>query len=43
MKIVQNPQLREQFAKESLAIANTHDLQTTLARFEEIYSDLINA
>ena len=43
LKIVQNPQLREQFAKESLAIANTHDLQTTLARFEEIYSDLINA
>ncbi len=43
LKIVKNPQLREQFAKESLAIANTHDLQTTLARFEEIYSDLINA
>lgn len=43
LRIVRDPELRENFSKESLAIANTHDLQTTLARFEEIYTDLINA
>lgn len=41
--IVEDPALREEMSKESLAIANTHDLQTTLARFEEIYSGLVNA
>jgi len=41
--ILNNPELRKKMGKESLAIAQTHDLQTTLKRFEEIYTDLINA
>lgn len=41
--IITNAKLREKMGKESLAIAQTHDLQTTLKRFEEIYTDLINA
>ena len=41
--IIEDPALREEMSKESLAIANTHDLQTTLARFEEIYSGLVKA
>lgn len=43
IKILNDPALRETFSKESIAIADTHDLQTTLERFENIYSDLINA
>jgi glycosyltransferase involved in cell wall biosynthesis len=43
LAIIRNPELREIFSKESLAIAETHDLQTTLEQFERIYSDLINA
>lgn len=43
VKILQDPKLREAYSKESLAIAQTHDLQTTLKQFEKIYEDLINA
>lgn len=41
--IIEDPALREEMSEESLAIANTHDLQTTLSRFEEIYSGLVKA
>lgn len=41
--IIQDPKLREEMSQQSLAIAKTHDLQTTLDRFEEIYSGLVNA
>lgn len=41
--IISDPQKREKMANESLAIAQTHDLQTSLKQFEEIYTDLINA
>jgi glycosyltransferase involved in cell wall biosynthesis len=43
LTILQDPSLREEMGKESLAIAGTHDLQATLDRFEAIYTDLINA
>jgi glycosyltransferase involved in cell wall biosynthesis len=43
LKIIINPKLREKMSHESVAIANTHDLEYTLKRFEEIYSSLINA
>lgn len=43
LTILKDDKLRSRFAAESLAIARTHDLQTTLRRFEEIYSDLIKA
>lgn len=43
LKIIEDPAMRDELSRESLAIAQTHDLRTTLARFEEIYSDLINA
>ena len=41
--ILSDPKLRTKMSKESLAIAQTHDLQTTLERFEAIYRGLINA
>lgn len=41
LKIVTDPKLREQFSKESLKIAKTHDLDDVLARFENIYQRLI--
>lgn len=41
--IISDPALREEMSAESLAIARTHDLQTTLRRFEEIYSGLVKA
>ncbi len=41
--ILEDEALREEMSQESLAIARTHDLQTTLQRFEQIYTDLINA
>jgi glycosyltransferase involved in cell wall biosynthesis len=41
--ILEDDGLREEMSQESLAIAQTHDLQTTLKRFEQIYTDLINA
>ena len=43
LKILNDPILREQFSKESLAIAKTHDLETTLDRFEAIYQQLITS
>lgn len=43
LAILQDEALREEMSQESLAIAQTHNLQTTLNRFEEIYTDLINA
>lgn len=43
LAILEDSNLRDEMGKESLAIARTHDLQTTLARFEQIYTDLINA
>lgn len=43
LAILQDADLRKRYSKESLAIAMTHDLRTTLQRFEEIYSDLIKA
>jgi len=43
LAIITDPALRARFSKESLAIANTHDLHTTLEKFEKIYDDLINA
>lgn len=43
LKILENPTVRQAMSEESLAIARTHDLQTTLDRFEAIYSDLVNA
>jgi len=43
LAILQDEALREEMSKTSLTIAKTHDLQTTLKRFEKIYTDLINA
>ena len=43
VRILTNETLRQKMSAESLAIAKTHDLQTTLTRFETIYTDLINA
>ena len=42
-QIITDDEKRSQFAAESLAIAQTHDIQATYKRFEEIYSDLINS
>jgi glycosyltransferase involved in cell wall biosynthesis len=42
-KIVTDSTRRDTYANESLAIARTHDLQTTLERFEALYSDLIKS
>jgi glycosyltransferase involved in cell wall biosynthesis len=39
-KILKDPVLQKRMSAESLAIANTHDLHTTLSRFEAIYHDL---
>ncbi len=41
--IVSDKALRKRMSKESLAIANTHNLNTTLERFEQIYEDLIKS
>jgi glycosyltransferase involved in cell wall biosynthesis len=43
VRILDDPSLREKMSKESLAIAKTHDLNTTLARFEAIYASLIKS
>ena len=43
IKLLKDPSLREKMGKESLAIAKTHDIQTTLDTFEKLYTDLINA
>lgn len=42
-KIIEDVQLRKSMSSESLAIAQTHDLQTTLKRFEAIYQSLIKS
>jgi glycosyltransferase involved in cell wall biosynthesis len=39
-RIISDPKERKRMSDESLAIANTHDLNTTLDRFEAIYADL---
>lgn len=41
LKIIQDDELREKFSKESLAIAKTHNLDTTIEKFESIYNSLI--
>ena len=43
LSFVTDAKKREQFSKQSIAIAQTHDLETTLNAFEDIYTDLINA
>lgn len=43
LTIIQDEALREEMSQESRAIAKTHDLQSTLKRFETIYTDLLNA
>lgn len=40
--IASDAKLRKKMSKESLAIAQTHDLETTLQRFEDIYTGLLN-
>lgn len=40
-RIVTDDSLRTTYAEESLAIARTHDLNTTLERFESLYAGLI--
>lgn len=40
--LVSDEALREQYAKESLAIANEHDIETTYQRFEALYEELCN-
>ena len=41
--ILSNPEKRAAMSAESLAIANTHDMRTTLKRFEDIYTSLVKA
>lgn len=43
VKVIANPDERTRMSKESLKIAKTHDLETTLARFEAIYESLIKS
>lgn len=40
-KLIDDEKLRKKFAKESLAIAKTHDMNHTLDQFEEIYTSVI--
>lgn len=40
-QLVENDDLRARYAKESLAIAKTHDMNHTLDQFEEIYEHVI--
>ena len=40
--ILSDKNLRKEMSEQSLAIAKTHDLQTTLKKFETIYSGLLN-
>lgn len=41
--ILSDAKRREKMSQESLAIARTHDIQTTLSRFEEIYTGLVKS
>lgn len=43
LAIIEDPNLRQKMSQESLAIANTHDLNETLAKFEDIYKKLIKS
>lgn len=43
LAIIADPNLRAAMSRESLAIAHTHDLRTTLERFETIYGSLVKA
>lgn len=43
INILSDESLRVEMSQQSLEIARTHDLQTTLKTFEKIYTDLINA
>lgn len=43
LAILQDDSLRAEMSAQSLEIARTHDLDTTLQRFEEIYRGLVNA
>lgn len=40
-QLLADPQLRRRMSQESIAIAKTHDLRTTLSRFEAIYQDVV--
>ncbi len=42
-EIIANPTKHADFAEQSIAIANTHDIEHTLERFESIYEDVINS
>jgi glycosyltransferase involved in cell wall biosynthesis len=42
LRILSDAKLRKKMSKESLEIAETHDLETTLDRFEAIYNGLVN-
>jgi glycosyltransferase involved in cell wall biosynthesis len=42
IKILDDPQLRERFSKESLAIAKTHDLDHTIQQFIQLYTRTID-
>ena len=42
-KVITDSAEHDRMSKESLAIAKTHDLNTTLARFEAIYTSLIKS
>lgn len=43
LAILEDEALQKEMSEQSLAIARTHDLQTTLKRFETIYADLMKA
>lgn len=42
-KVLADDSLREQYAKESLEIAKTHDIKHTLDKFEEIYQTVMTS
>lgn len=41
VEVLSKPELRDSFSTESLAIARTHDLDTTIKKFESIYESLV--
>lgn len=43
LQILKSPELQKEMSEQSLAIANTHDLRTTLERFEAIYSGFVKS
>lgn len=42
-KIISDSKLHDEFSRESLAIAKTHDINHTLERYEQIYQSLIKS